>query len=253
MTRDNGTPGYLIGGASGGIGSRLARSLAEKGARLHLAGRRRDPLEELAEELDCSFTTVDGKHFDRVDRLVATALEELGGLDGAVNCAGSLLLKPAHLTSEREYQRVLDDNLTTAFALIRALARHVRRGPLSLVLLSSAVARIGLANHEAIAAAKAGVAGLARSAAATYARRGFRVNAVAPGLVETPLTEQIVSRDAARQASLALHPLGRFGEAADVAGLIAWLLSDEASWMTGEMLHMDGGLAGGKTLAAGGG
>ena len=88
MTRDNGTPGYLIVGASGGIGARLARSLAEKGARLHLAGRRRDPLEELAEELDCSFTTVDGKHFDRVDRLVAMALEYRGGRDVPSNSAG---------------------------------------------------------------------------------------------------------------------------------------------------------------------
>jgi NAD(P)-dependent dehydrogenase (short-subunit alcohol dehydrogenase family) len=113
----------------------------------------------------------------------------------------------------------------------------------SVVLVSSAAARLGLANHEAIAAAKAGVIGLTLSAAATYAARGLRVNAVAPGLVRTPLTARITGSEAALKASTALHALGRIGEPEDVASAIAWLLDPAQSWVTGQVLGVDGGLA----------
>jgi NAD(P)-dependent dehydrogenase (short-subunit alcohol dehydrogenase family) len=113
----------------------------------------------------------------------------------------------------------------------------------SVVLVSSAAARVGISNHEAIAAAKAGVIGLMRSAAATYAARGLRFNAVAPGLVRTPMTERITKRPSATSASTAMHALGRLGEPADVARLIAWLLDPEQTWITGQVLGADGGLA----------
>jgi NAD(P)-dependent dehydrogenase (short-subunit alcohol dehydrogenase family) len=113
----------------------------------------------------------------------------------------------------------------------------------SIVLLASAAAEVGLVNHEAIAAAKAGVIGLGRAAAATYARQGIRVNVVAPGLVDTPLSASILSNELARQASVDMHPLGRIGTAEDVASAIDWLLSREASWVTGQVLGVDGGLA----------
>lgn len=111
------------------------------------------------------------------------------------------------------------------------------------MLVSSAAARIGFANHEAIAAAKAGVIGLTLSAAATYASRGLRFNAVAPGLVRTPMTERITANESAAEASIAMHALGRLGEPADVAGLIAWLLDPRNSWITGQVFGVDGGLA----------
>ncbi len=113
----------------------------------------------------------------------------------------------------------------------------------SVVLVSSAAARIGLANHEAIAAAKAGLEGLARSAAATYARQRIRFNVVAPGLVRTPLTQGLVASELAEKASLAMHPLGRLGEPGDVARAIAWLLDPAQSWITAQVLGVDGGLA----------
>jgi len=115
------------------------------------------------------------------------------------------------------------------------------------VLVSSAAARIGLANHEAIAAAKAGVAGLVLSAAATYARARIRVNAVAPGLVDTPLARGITSNDLATKASIAMHPLGRLGRPEDVARGILFLLDPVNDWVTGQMLGVDGGLADLKT------
>ncbi len=111
-----------------------------------------------------------------------------------------------------------------------------------MVLVSTAAVRLGLPNHEAIAAAKGGLEGLVRSAAATYARGNLRVNAVAPGLIETPLSERVRSSERARAHSLSLHALGRFGSPDDIASAIAWLLQPENSWVTGQVLGVDGGL-----------
>ncbi len=113
----------------------------------------------------------------------------------------------------------------------------------AVVLVSSAAARLGLPNHEALAAAKAGVIGLTLAAAASYAGQGLRVNCVAPGLVRTPLTVRLTGSEAALKASAALHPLGRVGEPEEVAAAIAWLLDPRQGWITGQVLGVDGGLA----------
>lgn len=110
------------------------------------------------------------------------------------------------------------------------------------MLCATAAARAGFANHEAIAAAKGGVIALTMSAAATYGGRNIRVNCVAPGLVETPLTARITGNDAARTASQAMHALGRIGKPEDIASAIAWLVDPENSWVTGQVIGVDGGL-----------
>jgi len=133
-------------------------------------------------------------------------------------------------------------NLTTAFAVVRAGAKSMMNDGGSIVLVSSAAARIGLANHEAIAAVKAGVIGLTLSAAATYASRGIRVNCVAPGLVRTPMTARLTSNETSLKASTAMHAMGRIGEPEDVASAIEWLLNREQGWVTGQILGIDGGL-----------
>jgi 3-oxoacyl-[acyl-carrier protein] reductase len=235
--------GVLVFGAYGGIGAAVARRLGASGVRLALSGRDSHRLKSLAQELDAMAVPADASVFSEVDDAVTRSVEELGSLAGVVSCVGSVLLKPAHLTSEEEFQATVQTNLTSAFAVLRASVRPmIRSGGGSIVLVSTAAAQIGLPNHEAIAAAKGGIDSLARSAAATYGRRGIRVNVVSPGLVETPLTERITSSEAARASSEAMHALGRIGKPDDVAGAVAWLLSDEAAWVTGQTLGVDGGL-----------
>ena len=233
---------YIIFGASGGIGSELCRQLAANGGRLILAGRDEDKLGALAGEVGGTPYPLDATRFDEVDACVEKALESHQRLDGVACCVGSLLLKPAHSTSQEDWGATLAANLTSAFAVLRASARAMLNTGGSIVLVSSAAARLGLANHEAIAAAKAGIIGLTLSAAATYAPRGIRVNCVAPGLVRTPMTTRLTSNDASLKASTAMHALGRIGEPADVASAIEWLLDSKQSWVTGQVLGIDGGL-----------
>ncbi|MEI7862483.1 MAG: SDR family oxidoreductase [Planctomycetota bacterium] len=233
----------LVIGAAGGIGSALVRRLVASGAQVFLAGRDAARLGALSAELGLPGATLDASDPDAVDALADRAAAELGGLDGLANCVGSLILKPAHLTSTADWQATLATNLSSAFGCVRAAGRLMKSEGGSVVLVSSAAARVGLANHEAIAAAKAGIIGLTLSAAATYARQGIRFNAVAPGLVRTPLTKGLVASELAEKASIGMHPLGRLGEPEEVAGAIQWLLDPAQSWITGQVLGVDGGLA----------
>lgn len=240
---DSPSPAYLILGASGGIGSALARRLVAEGGRVLLAGRSAERLQGLAAELGLDTCVVDATRGDQVEGGFERALALFGRLDGVAHCVGSMILKPAHLTTDAEWARTLDLNLTSAFQVVRAAGRFLASDGGSVVLVSSCAARRGLANHEAIAAAKAGVIGLALSAAATYARQRIRFNCVAPGLVRTPLSEALTRNEANLRYSTSLHPLGRIGEPRDVAAAIRWLLSSDSSWVTGQVLEVDGGLA----------
>ncbi len=235
-------PTYLVLGATGGIGESLCRRLASRGAKLMIASRSSEKLQMLGRELQAPEFELDATRFEDVDACVEKVLQLHGRLDGVANCIGSLLLKSAHSTSEAEWLSTVATNLTTAFAVVRAATKAMLNTGGSIVLVSSAAARIGLANHEAIAAAKAGVIGLTLSAAASYGPRGIRVNCVAPGLVRTPMTARLTANEASLKASTAMHALGRIGEPQDVAAAIEWLLSPEQSWVTGQVLGIDGGL-----------
>lgn len=234
---------FVILGATGAIGSELSRRLVKAGHEVFLGGRNQQRLQILAEELSVPLQTIDGTDSKSIEQCIQSACGKLGGVDGVVNCIGSVLLKPAHLTSDEEWSEVLAVNLTSAFTTLRSAAKVMGRQGGSIVLISSAAARIGLANHEAIAAAKAGVIGLTLSAAATYANRGIRVNAVAPGLIKSNMTQNLWETPAAESASTDMHALNRIGEPSDVASMIEWLLQAENNWITGQVLGIDGGLA----------
>ena len=240
------TTAYVIVGATGGIGSALTRQLAAKGARLMLAARDPAKLEALAAELaPTAFVrtrVTDATRSADVEAVFAEAVEAFGPLAGAANLVGSIVLKPAHLTTDEELDTTLNLNLKSAFYVLRAAAKAMMATGGSVVLASTVAAKIGLTNHEAIAAAKGAVNGLVLSAAATYAPRNIRVNAVAPGLVRTPLSAKITSNELALKASIGMHPLGRIGEADEVAALVAFLLDPANSWITGQIIGIDGGL-----------
>lgn len=146
------------------------------------------------------------------------------------------------MTSEPEFDEQISLNLKTAFGTVKAAANHMRDGG-SVVLISSVAARVGLENHEAVAAAKAGVTGLAMSAAVTYVGRGLRFNVISPGLIQTPMTRNVTRNDASREASRELHPLNRLGEPEDIAAMISWLLDPAQDWVTGQDFGADGGLS----------
>ncbi len=221
---------YLIIAASSGIGQATTKLLLSKGHTVFTTARDQSKISPDA--------FLDATDFDAVDKVFSQA----GELDGVVNCSGSLLLKSAHLTSKEQYQSVMDASLTTAFATVRSAGKHLHNGG-SVVLISSAAALAGFANHEAIAAAKSGIIGLTLSAAATYASSNIRVNAVAPGLTETPLTAALTSNEITRKYSESMHALGRLGKAEDIARAIVFLLDPANDWITGQVLAVDGGLS----------
>ncbi len=233
----------LILAATSGIGSALARRISAAGGTVIPAARNAEKLAALSAELGEAGIVFDASSFESVEKAVQEAAGRYGRLDGVALCSGSLLLKPAHLTTEAEYRATMAANIDAAFAAVRAAAKVMMNTGGSIVLVSSAAARIGLSNHEAIAAAKGAILGLTLSAAASYAPRGIRVNCVAPGLTETPLTARITGNEASRKASEAMHALGRIGRPEEIASAMAWLLDPENSWVTGQVIGVDGGLA----------
>ncbi len=233
---------HLIYGAYGGIGSALTRLLAEKGCRLMLAGRDQKNLDSLADTFGAQSIIATATDRESMEQAIQRTRELYGRIDGVANLFGSMLLKPAHLTKDEEWDDILAVNLTSSFAITRAASKAFPAEGGSVVLLSSVAARIGLPSHEAIAAAKAGIIGLALSAAATYASKRIRFNVVAPGLTRTPMTRSITENKAALEASTRIHPLGRIGEPEEVAAAIAWFLDPNQSWVTGQVLGVDGGL-----------
>ena len=154
---------------------------------------------------------------------------------------GSTLIAPLHRTKLEAYREVMRINLDSAVFMLQAWVAALQGGAGAAVFASSVVARIGVANHEAIAAAKGGVEALVRSAAATYASQGLRINAVAPGMTETPMTANMLKLPAMREGAGKQYPLGGVQTAEQVADVMAWLLSDGAARITGQVIAVDGG------------
>ena len=230
----------LITGASGGIGRALARQLHAQGCRVAVVGRDIGRLATMdaAVRIAADTTTPEGAAL-----AIAACQEALGAAPTLLaHCVGSTLIAPLHRTRVDAYREVTRVNLDSAVFMLQAWIAALQSGPGgAAVLVSSVVARIGVANHEAIAAAKGGVEALVRSAAATYAAQGLRINAVAPGMTETPMTAGMLKLPAMREGAARQYPLGGVQTADQVADAMAWLLGDGAARLTGQVIAVDGG------------
>jgi NAD(P)-dependent dehydrogenase (short-subunit alcohol dehydrogenase family) len=232
-------PIVLITGASGGIGKALARKLQSDGATVVAVGRDVGRLTDIDAALciAADTTTPEG-----AELAVTTCKESLGGAPTMLaHCVGSTLIQPLHRTSILAYREVMRVNLDSAVFMLQAWIAALQGSPGSAVMASSVVARIGVANHEAIAAAKGGVEALVRSTAATYAAQGVRINAVAPGLTETPMTANMLKMSAMREGAGRQYPLGGIQSAEQVAEVMAFLLGAGSARMTGQIIAVDGG------------
>jgi len=228
----------LIYGASGGIGSATARRLHQHGYRLHLAGRHPERTQALAEELGANYSIGDVLDDASIARISAEAGESL---DGLVYAVGSITLKALSRISRADFLKDYELNAVSAALAVQAALPALKRSPsASVVLFSSIAAGQGFGMHASIGMAKAAVSGLTLSLAAELAP-SIRVNAIAPSLTQTPLSRNLWQNDAMAHSIAGLHPIPRLGNSEDMAGLAAFLLSSDASWITGQIIGVDGG------------
>jgi 3-oxoacyl-[acyl-carrier protein] reductase len=234
----------LVTGASGGIGAGIARALHAQGAVVALSGTRREALEALAAELGgrAHVLPADLADPEAATTLVTAAEATLGKVDILVNNAGLTKDGLALRMSDADWAKVLDVDLAAPFRLSRAALKFMlRRKAGRIINIGSVVGSTGNPGQANYAAAKAGLLGLTKALAQEVASRGITVNLIAPGFIETPMTDAL--SDAQRAALAEKIPLGRLGSPADIAAAVVYLAADEAAWITGATLHINGGMA----------
>ena len=234
----------LITGASGGIGKAIASALHDRGAVVALSGTRRDALEELARELGgrAHVTACDLTDHDAVAGLARCAAEAMGGLDILVNNAGITRDGLAMRMGDEAWQAVIAVNLTAGFRIMRSALRGMMKQRWGrIIAITSVVGVTGNPGQVNYAAAKAGMAGMTKALAREVASRGITANCIAPGMIETAMTDGL--GDGARDAMLAMIPMARPGTPEEVAACAVFLASDEARYVTGQTLHVNGGMA----------
>jgi 3-oxoacyl-[acyl-carrier protein] reductase len=241
---DLGSRRCLVTGASGGIGAAIARALHAQGATVAISGTRAANLEALAAQLGERAYALPADLADpaAVDKLALDAEAAMGGIDVLVNNAGLTRDGLMVRMSDADWQAVIDVNLTAGFRLARACLRGMMKRRFGRIIgISSVVGVTGNAGQANYAASKAGIIGYSKSLAAEVASRGITVNCVAPGFITTPMTDKL--SDEQKNRLLAAIPAGAFGRPEDVAACVVFLASAEAAYVTGQTLHVNGGMA----------
>ena len=238
----------IVTGAGSGIGRACTIALASEGARVALVGRRRDRIEELANEIgDSAFSLpADVSKTSEITRLMDETLSHFGGLNFLLNNAGVLHIGNAEQITEEQWDHTFNVNVRGVWLLSRAALPHMRKGGGgSIINMASTLGLVGARNRAAYAASKGAVVLLTKAMAIDHGQENIRVNAICPSFVDTELTAAVLSQAAdpaaVRRERTAAHPIGRLGRPEDIAGLAVYLVSDESLWMTGAALPVDGG------------
>ena len=235
---------FLLIGGSSDIAQILAKDLIDSGHLVTLLAR---DVERISHLKSMGADVIQGDALD--ESIVSSAVDHAKGrseegLAGAAHLVGSIALRPPHATKLEDFEAVIQTNLVSAFLMLKLVGKSMlRNGTGRMVFTSSVAGSYGLTNHEAISAAKGGLEAMVRSAASTYAQRGIRVNAVAPGLTETRLSASVLRSDAIREASVGMIPLKRINEPHEVAQSMFWLLTNAPDNITGQIIHLDGGMS----------
>ena len=227
---------YLIFGATGSVGSSLAEQLKNSGNDIHLVARNENEVKTIAEKLGCTYTVADVLEEGFIEKVKS----DISEIKGIAYCVGSIDLKPLRMVTEADMNKCMKLNLYSAIEAIKGFQESLKKNKGSVVLFSTVAAQRGFTNHTIIASAKAAVEGLTVTLAAEFAPH-IRVNCIAPSLSKSKIAEPMLKNPAIAEGIAKAHPLKRLGEGKDSAALAKFLITEESSWITGQIIAVDGG------------
>ena len=229
-------PKYLIFGATGSIGSNLAKQLYNSNQNIHLVARNEKEVKSLSEELKCTYSVADVLE----ENFIENVKSEISEVKGIAYCVGSIDLKPLKVVKVEDFEKCMELNLYSAVKVIKAYQDNLKKNKGSIILFSSVAAQRGFPNHSIIASTKAAVKGLAVSLAAEFAPN-IRVNCIAPSLTNSKISQPLLKNTIMAEGIAKAHPMKRIGEGKDAAAMAKFLLTEESSWITGQIIGVDGG------------
>jgi NAD(P)-dependent dehydrogenase (short-subunit alcohol dehydrogenase family) len=227
---------YLIFGATGSVGSSLAEQLKNSGNDIHLVARNESEVKAIAEKLGCSYTVADVLE----DGFIEKVKSDINDIKGIAYCVGSIDLKPLRMVTEADMNKCMKLNLYSAIEAIKGFQESLKKNRGSVVLFSTVAAQRGFTNHTIIASTKAALEGLTVTLAAEFAPN-IRVNCIAPSLSKSKIAEPMLKNSAIAEGIAKAHPLKRLGEGKDSAALAKFLITEDSSWVTGQIIAVDGG------------
>ena len=229
-------PKYLIFGDTGNIGSNLADQLYKSNQEVHLVGRNKEEIKSLSEKFKCTYSVADVLENNFVDKIKS----EIQEVKGIAYCVGSIDLKPFKKVKEDDLHKCMKLNLYSAIEIIKAYEDNLKKNKGSIILFSTVAVQRGFTNHSIIASTKAALEGLTVSLAAEFAPN-IRVNCIAPSLTNSKIAQPILKSNIVAEGIAKAHPMKRIGEGKDAAAMAKFLLTEESSWITGQIIGVDGG------------